>query len=611
MNDNNVVQTFVDHICVFLLISAAATALPSGQLIYPPKLAIAGIISICEMRMFSSLSLSLSLSGSLSLSSIRVAITEVIHEEMRELKESQQELKESQQELKDTQRETRAAVAQLQAAQVLSSPSRAELGRSLWEACQTRTQVIAETIRINSPAPFLTQVEHVELKAKYSANKGSKENVWVALLTPRLMELVAGFSPSKVLINSELIGWIRTEANLPNYFQKPDLFVCDPVGYIAAAWPHTTEKSSSSSQYAASLRTDAFMFGSCAWPLRDAVLCLLEAKVKIDLHEALGEVFSKMQNLLRGTLMASSKCCLFDMESMYLLTFTNTGLLSSQHFSLTGVGSFRAVAEFICPPNLVDPTWLRTVRQLCNAFKMDTVAGSAFLGSGAHGKVFRVRPLYSTAMTSPSVSPSVTTASALSSPDARPFALKIVDHRHQDSLDAEHMKLRRLLNKPHSILPTFVSPTVQRVFDPSSGSPLGSGLLMRPVGQWVGAERPSNVEKIFGEVLDTLLQLHLLDVTHGDARLENLIRVEEGNLVWIDFRESQIEASQQQERWWDLRTCLSNFSRHFQNNVTHETDFTDLQSLYESFHTSATLLSSLEWLSFKRTAWKKITPGAT
>jgi len=134
---------------------------------------------------------------------------------------------------------------------------------------------------------------------------------------------------------------------------------------------------------------------------------------------------------------------------------------------------------------------------------------------------------------------------------------------------------------------------------------------MRPVGQWVGAERPSNVEKIFGEVLDTLLQLHLLDVTHGDARLENLIRVEEGNLVWIDFRESQIEASQQQERWWDLRTCLSNFSRHFQNNVTHETDFTDLQSLYESFHTSATLLSSLEWLSFKRTAWKKITPGAT
>lgn len=72
-------------------------------------------------------------------------------------------------------RETR----KLQAGQLLSPPSRAELGRSIWEACQSKTEGINETTAQHVPTPLLTQQEQDAWKANYRANSGSKENLWV------------------------------------------------------------------------------------------------------------------------------------------------------------------------------------------------------------------------------------------------------------------------------------------------------------------------------------------------------------------------------------------------------------------------------------------------
>ena len=529
-----------------------------------------------------------------------------------EAREGAHQTREEARQIREEARQIRAAVAKLEARQLLSSPSRAELGRSIWEACQSKSEGIAEAVRHSSPTPFLSPEDHLALKAQYKLHSGSQENVWVALLTPRLMELVATLSPNKVLVNSELIGWIRTEAEVKDFFQKPDLFVCDPVAFLRGEAPRTSDKSSASSKYAASLRTDAFLFGSCAWPLRDAVLCLFEAKVKIDLHEAIGEVFSKAQNLLRGTTMAALKCCLFDMEVMYLLSFTSTGLLSSQRFPLHAPGSFQAIANFVLPPSAVEPGWLRTTRQLCAAFNVAPVLGAAFLGSGAHGKVFRVQSLSaampassSAACLSASAASVVTTESASSARPASTFALKVVDRRHQDSLDAEHLKLQRLLSSAPSrltCLPSFVSPVVSHATD-RSGEPLGSGLLLQPVGEWVWAQRPSNSQSVFSEVLDALLQLHQFGVVHGDARLENLVRVDGGRLVWIDFRECQIQAEQELQRWWDLRTCLQNFARHHHRSTMEDTAFGALRSQYAAVGAA---LSHSAWEDFKRAAWKEV-----
>ena len=117
--------------------------------------------------------------------------------------------------------------------------------------------------------------------------------MWVALLTPRLMELVGDLPVPKVLANSELIRWIHTEAELVRNYQAPDMFVCDPVAFVKGIAPVLTDNSAESTKLAAEMRKDNFLFGKCEWLLRDSVLCLLEAKVKIVLNEAIGDCFFK------------------------------------------------------------------------------------------------------------------------------------------------------------------------------------------------------------------------------------------------------------------------------------------------------------------------------
>jgi hypothetical protein len=304
---------------------------------------------------------------------------------------------------------------------------------------------------------------------------------------------------------------------------------------------------------------------------------------------------------------------------MYLLTFTSTGLLSSQRFALHAPGSFQAVADFVLPSSAREPGWLRTMRQLCAAFDVAPVFGAAFLGAGAHGKVFRVQSL-SAAASAPAVA-TAGSASSFSQQPASTFALKVVDRRHQDSLDAEHLKLQRLLGSSFNsssttctCLPSFVSPTVARATD-LSGEPLGSGLLLQPVGEWVWAQRPSNCQTVLYEVLAALLQLHQSGVVHGDARLENLVRADGGRLVWIDFRECQIEAEQELQCWWDLRTCLHNFARHYHRSAVEDGAFEALRAQYAavcsaSSHDSSgaggPLQSHRAWDDFKRAAWKAV-----
>jgi len=76
------------------------------------------------------------------------------------------------------------------------------------------------------------------------------------------------------------------------------------------------------------------------------------------------------------------------MQSIYLFTFTSTGLQSSQRIGWTSPGSLRTLLDFISPLGMVEPVWLRCLRQLCTLFNGQPVTGAAFLGTGAHGKVF-------------------------------------------------------------------------------------------------------------------------------------------------------------------------------------------------------------------------------
>ena len=578
----------------------------------------------------------------------------MIVEELRAMKLAQQL---AQQEMKLSQQEMKEHLA-LAVSASMSSPSAADLGRRVWESCQIKSERITGDVSSLQPAPILTAAAYKELHSKFECNPGaqqagSKEQVWVALVTPTLMQLLASHIPHLRLVNSELIKWIRTESNLPDYFQKPDLFICDDVAYIAASPPLIQDKSSASNKYAASIRDPTFLFGSCAWPLRDAVRCLLEAKVKISIHENIGEIFPKIQNLLRYSHRASHKCVLFDITDIQLLTFTSTGLQSSQRFAWTDSGSAQMLLDFISPVGMLDPVWLSCLRCLCVHFHAQPVPGQSFLGAGAHGKVFRVRPVEDVSAASAAAAAAACSssaaagsasaaASALSSelrasvlPGIAPsgcervvnascYALKVVDSTHLDSLDAERFKLHTIVcNQVQAaaasvtplaaprvgrVLPTYVS-DVHRVSG-VGGQPMGAGLLLAPVGSplslWNGSKQCSKTEgqALLTELLDALLLLHRAGISHGDARLENVVRVasvagggsleSEGDtnagttentshLVWIDFRESVYRSSVEAEQWWDFQVCLKSFFKHYHRKVDSEPQWSNQSQLKDTY----------------------------
>lgn len=230
-------------------------------------------------------------------------------------------------------------------------PSKSHHGQTLWNACKSKVVEIPESTSSSWPSALLSMEEHQRLKKELTPR--GKEYELVKLLTPILMELVRRLPLPKILVNSERFGWIRTETGVHRNFQKPDLFVCDQEAFVAHPAPKDTSFESK------------FLFGTCKWHLRDSVLCLIEVKRKISVHEAIGEIQPKAQNMLRGnTTMTSVKCCLFDTCSVYLLEFSSDSLISSQHFLLTAGGAYRLISDFILPSTSNEPECRQEQHQL-------------------------------------------------------------------------------------------------------------------------------------------------------------------------------------------------------------------------------------------------------
>jgi hypothetical protein len=450
-----------------------------------------------------------------------------------------------QQQREELREELRQVSARLPAADGPTSPSESERGSLLVKHCG-RTQ---EQLPASAEPPLLSVEEHASLLSSLGE---AKENAWVALVTPCLASVVAEAVPSYVLANSELIQWIHTQAEQRDFYQKPDLFVCHRAAFLSAPRPTIKTKSASSTKQADALRADTFRFGSCAWPLRTAVLCLFEGKLTIRRHHDIGEVFPKTQNLLRGTPLAATKCCLFDKQQLLLLEYTPTGLLSMQSFAWTQSGSRAALTAFLRPT--LEPVWLRVLQGVSAQLRVTLPPSDSYLGHGATGFVFRVFPEGAAA------------ADAMNA-----VALKISrDASHIDSLELEVRKTSDLLQQqplpltPRSVLPHSPS-AVKLVLDVDASERLGAGFSFGPVGASVWSERRS--EALWSEVLDSLVTLHRSGVVHGDPRLPNLLRVPgRTQLVWIDFREAAaaapaVDAEPKQAFQLDFQRCAASFFR--------------------------------------------------
>ena len=391
----------------------------------------------------------------------------------------------------------------------------------------------------------------------------------VALLTPALLDVVRHLPDTEqLLVNSESLDWLRTASGDKDYFQKPDLFVCHRGAFMAGPTPAGT---SDASQRAAQLRNDStagaasFLFGRCAWTLREAVECIIEAKRKhMSLNAAVGECFAKAQNLLRGSTRPSRKVVLFDAKHVRLLVFSSSGLLSLQTFEWTAPGSFVVLLDFLHTPVFAEPDWLRVLRSACAYFQVSlSPNGDSFLGQGATGRVFRV--LERVARRGDASEGGSKSTGAADAPAT--FALKVVEGdqhgEHITSLCREVEELTRLLS-------TLPEGSPVRRYLPASCSTLhisrdgleqiGAAAMFQPVG--VSVSEAKRTEALWLDVCQALAALHTAGIRHGDPRLPNLVRVQTGNSrtgatstrATPDLSSAPLSSANGQLVWIDLRT---------------------------------------------------------
>lgn len=491
----------------------------------------------------------------------------------------------------------------------LGSPSNSERGHSLLKHCSSveegitplmlqralnggATQRAAAATGSSDPPlherPILSAAELQRLLGKLDASYLEVE--LVALLTPTLLDVIRQLpDPDQLLVNSESLRWLRTESGVDDHFQKPDLFVCHRSAFVAGSSPAgTTDAATRAAQFRVDSATglEAFLLGRCAWQLREAVECIIEAKRrKMTLNEALGECFAKAQNLLRDSPRPTRKVVLFDAQCVQLLVFTSSGLLSLQKFEWTAPGSFVVLLDFLHTPPTAEPDWLCVLRGACSHFRVTLAPTNAFLGQGATGRVFQVLKS-STCLAGEDAEEEVKSAGAASAP--RGYALKVVEGgkqgEHITSLCREVEQLTRLLSTPEDRpvrrhLPRSCS-ELYTAYDPEGREQLGAAAMFEPVGVSLGEAKRS--ESLWMEVCRALAALHAAGIWHGDPRLPNLVRVSaskpragatatrlasassstaDAELVWIDFRTSSHSATPF-DICFDCRVLLHSFFAH-------------------------------------------------
>lgn len=527
------------------------------------------------------------------------ALSALFDVKLQPIKEDNRLIKQEQQLLTA---EVRALGAQAQ------SPSRAQEGALAWEMCSDQhdglpAHVVAAAGRdaaahgATVPVDWDTRpiISESDLAAMGSRlPKASWELEFVVEVTAHLRAVTRCLAGHKelVLANSEVHAWIHTSGAHGNQ-QKPDLFLCHSSAYQRAEAPG--QDSTNAQWLHAISRMDqigaaSFEFGRCAWPLRDAMVCFLEAKrQKLSLHEAIGECLSKARNLLFRsaderalgvTPRGSVKCILFDLEHVYLLRFNNAqtgGLESSRKFSWSAPGSFITLVNFLQAPAAQTPTWLRVLQFAQERFDCSIARYDSFLGHGSMGRVFRV-----SCRTGPQNEYALKVVAACASEDR--IGLLETELRHLNELRAKAADPACV-----ALLPSSPDQQIIMCLDASPiPAPVGAAVRFAPIGKSVAQCFPKKRNQtLWHAVSSALFLLHRNQCFHGDARMENLVLVpklistngpaaatrvaagavaaepvswdpRQAQLVWIDFRES---SRQPQRRAMDCLQCMRSFFR--------------------------------------------------
>jgi hypothetical protein len=362
----------------------------------------------------------------------------------------------------------------------------------------------------------LEQCEYDELKSI------SDEHQLVNALTKHLEKIFTGMA----VVNSETFPWLYTGPS--SALQKPDLFVC-PVSFYTKRIPGYS---------CSKVYHEHFRYGTIVDErLYDGVV-LIDCKLTCT-KEAFGELCIHLEHLglkqnspTKGMLISKKNFWLYEQQNGVPIRFISD--------EWTKAGSFQAIQSFFeFPLNR-----FRKIEYLCDELKVVALdphslseGESGFLGQGGFGRVIKVLP-------------KAVEGSSLSGP----LALKFVQRTHKNAVQ---------LQKEHSILQEHASRCkcggIASVFSAFALNEEFCGFLLKEVGSPCSLELIFNGEKpILKKVLMSLyaLHTHTSPIFHGDARLANLIVVDD-RLVWIDLMQYDDRVVDPQLRFsFDMHTLV-------------------------------------------------------
>lgn len=364
------------------------------------------------------------------------------------------------------------------------------------------------------------------------------ENDFVRDIAPRLQQLIKEFeellppphSPRHYRIGvSQNHPWVQSMKEL----RKPDLFFAHQS---AIAVPKQDEK------------IEGDLTSTAEWRLRDAVACYFEAKMTMSLHKDLFQCACVANDVMVmgavDRLVHSCNFVLFDQKRVCLLRFLPHS--SGEHaildelieFNWNSPGSFLAFMSFIYPTRR--PEWVDVLEgtlahwsvSLRPELSLVSKKFTAFLGMGATGRVFRVEQ--GVKVYALKVVLSLLDGSSLDEEVQTILNYRAHDDLHHmlPSLGIEHSSS----STPRDVLFHYVTTSDQ------GPHTVGSAMLLCTIGVSLydiihGLKPDESLQRRFFSCgMFALSQLHRRDLTHGDARLPNMIVVLDGQKPFKTYK---------------------------------------------------------------------------
>ena len=342
----------------------------------------------------------------------------------------------------------------------------------------------------------------------YAQKPRPHESQLVSLYTPYLMEVVSEVSRDLRLVNSEYYPWIQCMSGHRKSDLKPDLFSAyhPLIEYLP---PYENAPSCTVNR----------LFGKfVSWESRASIHCIWDGKWKIDMG-GFGEKCKYLQisgeeKLDHNGVPLRLKGILFDFYEFWMIRSSGNTIVDVVKCLWSQSGSRQCLVEFL---RSSDP-WIEATNALCDMLEETVIdfSGtpgqvSAWVGSGANGRVFRLQS---------------------------GKVIKVVVGKRSEEVEREYNSMKNCLSMEE--VKAFAFPIVVGSYRSGNIREVDyAGYILACEGVQI---LPPIAPDIKRKLAEALYGLHANQIIHGDPRIQNALLLD-GDVKWIDFRQTDFVTS--------------------------------------------------------------------